>query len=109
MVPFPELSEYRNFPSAVMARSRFTAPGGLLPTTGPGRGVSIPVMPIAKPEILAEAEFPVYTKRPSGVIAFQQLAAPSVGTLALIAERVPSPLTAYDETAEPLGTPAAQP
>lgn len=82
------------------------APEGFAPTTVPAIGVNVPVALIAKPEIVADPAFDTYTNRPSGVTAFQQFAAPNVGTLALIAESVPLACTAYDEIADPLATPA---
>src|ERR1700731_5484069 len=81
MVPFPEFREKRNLPSELMMISRFVAPLGFAATTVPGRGVSAPLAPIAKPEMVAEPAFETYTKRPSGGMAFQQFAAPSVGAL----------------------------
>src|SRR5215469_15815976 len=54
-VPLPEFSEYRNLTSELIAISRLVAPGGLLPTTVDPIGVSAPLLPILKPEMLAEA------------------------------------------------------
>jgi hypothetical protein len=59
----------------------------------------VPVALIEKPEIEEVPALETFTKRPSGVIAFQQLAAPRVGTLALIAVTVPCAATAYEEIA----------
>src|SRR6267154_6196782 len=106
MLPFPVLSVYKNFPSALTVMSRLVAPDGFAPTTVPAIGVNAPFAPIAKPEIVADPAFDTYTNRPSGVTSFQQFAAPNVGTLALIGERVPFACTAYDEIADPLATPA---
>ena len=88
-VPPAEFREYRKFPSLLMAMSRLPAPAGFVPTTVPGSAVSVPVLPMAKPEIVDEPAFETYTKRPLGVMAFQQFAAPSDGTLALSVVRVP--------------------
>jgi hypothetical protein len=67
-----------------MARSISVLLLGRIPSTVPGKGVNAPVAFIAKPEIVDEAEFAVYTKRPSGVTSYQQVAAPNVGTLVLM-------------------------
>src|SRR5690349_4597004 len=107
IVPFPVLSVYRNLPSALTVMSRLVAPDRLLPTTVPASGVSVPSPAIAKPEIVEDPAFDTYTNLPSGVIAFQQFAAPNVGTLALIAVSVPLASTAYEVMAEPFATPAA--
>ena len=76
-------------PSPLTAISRFVAPAGLCPTTVPGSAVRVPVAAIANPEIVEEPALEKYAKRPSGVTATQQFAAPRVGALAVIDERVP--------------------
>ena len=80
--------------------SRFVLPVASVAATVPGKEVSAPSVPIANPEMVDVAELEVYTKRPSGVIACQQVAAPSVGTLALIGASIPLGSAAYDEMAE---------
>lgn len=86
--------------------SRLVLPVGSVATIVPGNGVSAPSAPIANPEMVDVAELEVYTKCPSGVTACQQVAAPWVGTLALMGETVPLGSTAYDEIAEALFPPA---
>src|SRR5215469_12843025 len=93
MVPALAFKEYRNRPSAEIAMSIFVAPFGLLPTTVPGRGLNAPAAVSAKPEMVEDPALEVYTNRPSGVTAFQQLAVPSVGTLVLTGTSVPSAAT----------------
>jgi hypothetical protein len=88
-VPVPEFSVNRNLPSALRARSIFVLPVGLVPTIVPGKAVRVPVEPMAKPETVALPAFDVYRKRPSGVTTCQQVAAPRVGTLLLMGERLP--------------------
>ena len=56
--------------------SRFVLPLGSVAVTVPGKGVNAPSVPIANPEMVEVAELEVYTKRPSGVTACQQVAAP---------------------------------
>src|SRR4051794_17981062 len=86
-----------------MAISRLTLPSGFDPTIVPFSGVSTPLSPIANPAMVDVPAFDAYTRLPSGLIAFQQLAAPSVSTLWLTTPRVPSGCTVYDEIADPLG------
>ena len=69
-------------------RKALAEPEGFKPTTVPGKGVSVPFVPIANPEIDAVPAFDVYTKRPSGVTTFQQFAAPRVGTVGLMGASV---------------------
>src|ERR1700758_3076582 len=106
IVPVPEFSVYRNFPSALTAMSRFVLPAGFVPTTVAPTGVNAPVLPTANPEIVDEPAFETYTKRPSGVTTFQQFALPRVGTPRLMALSVPSDAIAYDEIVEALFPPA---
>src|SRR5581483_8083710 len=101
--PPAALSEYRKAPSALIAISRLVAPDGFKPTTVPGNAVSAPFAPIAKPEIDEVPAFEAYTKRPSGVTAFQQFAAPKVGTAGLIANSLLSVWIAYEEIVELFG------
>src|ERR1700747_3035716 len=84
--------------------SRFVALAGLAATTVPGRADKLPLAPIANPEIVDDPALETYTKRPSGVTAFQQFADPNVGTRLLIGSSVPPEATAYEDTADPLGT-----
>lgn len=72
-----------------MAMSRLVLPLGLMPTIVLATGVNIPVALIANPEIVDVPAFEVYARLPFGVIALQQVAAPNVGTLVLIGDRVP--------------------
>ena len=62
-------------------------PVGFTPTTVPGSDVSVPAVPIANPAMVDEPALDAYTNSPFGVMAFQQLALPRVGTLVLIGLR----------------------
>src|ERR1700751_2305233 len=106
IVPVPEFSVYRNFPSALTAMSRFVLPAGLVPTTVAPIGVNAPVLPIANPAMVEEPAFEAYTNRPSCVTTSQQFALPRVGTPRLIGETVPSDAIAYDEIVDALFPPA---
>jgi hypothetical protein len=57
MVPTAAFSVYRNFPSALMVISRFVDPEGLIPTTVPGNGASVPFAAIENPAIVDERAF----------------------------------------------------
>src|SRR5580692_7718741 len=103
--PVPALRLYRNFPSALTAISIFDEPVGLIARIVPGIGVSVPPLPIANPDMDPEPAFETYTKRPSGVTTFQQLAEPNVGTLLLIGTSVPLLCTEYEEIADKFGPP----
>ena len=78
-----------NLPSELTAISRLTDPSGFVPTTVPGNAVNTPVFAMANPEMVDEPALEVYTKLPSGATTFQQFAAPNVGTLLLMGDRVP--------------------
>src|SRR3954463_11347777 len=88
-----------------MAMSRFVEPAGFVPTMVLGSASSVPSSRIENPAIDEVPAFDAYTNRPSGVTTFQQFAAPSVGTLALIGSRDPSDPIEYDEIAELFGPP----
>src|ERR1700727_641575 len=87
--------------------SRLTLPCGLLPTMVLPIGVSVPCVPIENPAIFELPAFEAYTKLLLGVMAFQQLAAPKVGTLWLTAVSVSLDCTVSDEIAELWSPPAA--
>src|ERR1700756_110865 len=106
MAPVAEFSENRNLPSALIAISKFVLPAGLVPTTVAPTGVSAPLTPIANPEIVDEPALDAYANFPLGVIAFQQLALPSVGTPRLMGVSVPFAATAYDDIVDALLPPA---
>jgi hypothetical protein len=57
IVPVPEFSVYKNFPSALTAMSRFVLPAGFVPTTAAPIGVSVPLLPMANPEIVDDPAF----------------------------------------------------
>src|SRR6202021_78278 len=101
--PVPALRLYRNFPSALTVISDLGEPVGLIARIVPGIAVSVPPMPSAHPDIDPEPAFGTYTKRPSGVMAFQQLAEPNVGTLLLIGVSLPLLCTEYEEIADEFG------
>lgn len=69
--------------------SMFVDPAGFNPTTVPEMEVSAPFAPMANPDSEEVPALDAYTKRPSGVTAFQQFAVPRVGTLALTTDNVP--------------------
>src|SRR5271165_2381508 len=73
--PAPDSMVKRNLPSLLVARSRLKLPAGKAPTTNP--------------EIFADAVFEVNRNFPFGVTLIQQVAAPSVGTLVLMAVYAP--------------------
>ena len=64
-------------------------PVASVPTIVAPTAVKVPVDPIANPETLDVPAFSAKINFPSGVIALQQVAAPKVGTLVLIAVSVP--------------------
>ena len=72
-----------------MTISRLMLPLGFVPTKVPETGVNDPLALRAKPEMVEDAEFEVYTNWPLGVTASQHVAAPRVGTLALMGVSVP--------------------
>ena len=57
MVPFPEFREKRNLLSELTVISRFVAPLGFAARTVQDKGVSTPLAPMAKPEMVAEPAF----------------------------------------------------
>src|SRR4051812_47365991 len=89
ILPVPEFKLYRYLLSVEIAMSRFPLPRGFTPAIVPPIGVSDPLSPMAKPEMFAEPALDAYSHFPFGVIAFQQFAAPKVGTARLIADNVP--------------------
>src|SRR4051812_32025207 len=93
-LPVPEFKLYRNLLSAEIAMSRLVLPAGFTPAMVPPIGVSDPLLPIAKPLIVADPAFDAYTHLPFGVMAFQQFAAPRVGIPRVIADTAPVAETA---------------
>jgi len=77
-----------------MTISRLMLPLGFVPTTVPETGVKAPPALRAKPEMVEDAEFEVYTNWPLGVTTSQHVAAPRVGTLVLMGVSVPLLTTA---------------
>lgn len=105
MVPVLEFRVYAKLPSALIAMSKLVLPAGLAATIAPPIGVRMPFWATLKPEIVLEPELDVYTNLPFGVMASQQLAAPSVGTAEPIGLTVALLLTVNDEIVEPSDTP----
>lgn len=76
------------------ARGDRSPPAGRLARIVLPKALSAPLVPITNPEIVDDPAFDVYTKRPFGVTANQQVAAPRVGRLELRAESLISGRTA---------------
>src|ERR1700722_11409929 len=89
-----------------MTISRVMLPLGFVPTNVPETGVKAPPALRAKPEMVEDAEFEVYTNWPLGVTTSQQVPAPSVGTLALTGVIVRWVTTGGEEIAEAFAAPA---
>ena len=52
IIPTFESRLYRNFPSELIAMSKFVAPVGFVPTMVPGNAVNVPSLPMVKPEMV---------------------------------------------------------